>query len=142
MNQVNQLEQDESSVSEFMTPSVITLIAIICSLVLLIICILVIVFAKKENKYYANIVVTLSPDSQQEKEIAKLMEEKWLSEFQINQVKNQSTKQGKKILRTQQTATSIDYRTVEHKKILKQTKPKQYLMQTTLGASTEMNGSL
>ena len=81
MNQVNQLEQDESSVREFMTPSVITLIAIICSLVLLIICILVIVFAKKENKYYANIVVTLSPDSQQEKEIAKLMEEKWLSEF-------------------------------------------------------------
>ena len=80
MNQVNQLEQDESSVSEFMTPSVITLIAIICSLVLLIICILVIFFAK-ENKYYANIVVTLSPDSQQEKEIAKLMEEKWLSEF-------------------------------------------------------------
>ena len=141
MNQVNQLEQDESSVSEFMTPSVITLIAIICSLVLLIICILVIFFAK-ENKYYANIVVTLSPDSQQEKEIAKLMEEKWLSEFQIDQVKSQSAKQGKKILRTQQTATSIDYRTVEHKKILKQTKPKQYLMQTTLGASTEMNGSL
>ena len=80
MNQVNQLEQDESSVSEFMTPSVIILIAIICSLVLLIICILVIFFAK-ENKYYANIVVTLSPDSQREKEIAKLMEEKWLSEF-------------------------------------------------------------
>ena len=81
MNQVNQLEQDESSVSEFMTPFVITLIAIISSLVLLIICILVTVFAKKENKYYADIVVTLRPEPQQEKEIAKLMEEKWLPEF-------------------------------------------------------------
>ena len=81
MNQVNQLEQDESSVSEFMTPFVITLIAIISSLVLLIICILVTVFAKKENKYYADIVVTLRPEPQQEKEIVKLMEEKWLPEF-------------------------------------------------------------